>query len=54
MSDIKFHRITDCNGSIDGLSKHTSFEAGFSMSEDCKGISGNYVPGSRPDGKEDE
>jgi len=34
MSDIKFHRITDCNGSMHGLDLHTSFEAGFSMSEE--------------------
>lgn len=34
MSDINFHRITDCNGSMHGLDKHTRFEAGFYMSEE--------------------
>lgn len=39
MNEIKFHRITDWNGSVyglvvDGLNKYTSFEAGFSISEE--------------------
>jgi hypothetical protein len=34
MSTINYHRIVDWNNSIHGLDKHTSFEAGFFMSEE--------------------
>ena len=34
MNEIKFHRITDWNVSVYESDKHTSFEAGFFMSEE--------------------
>jgi len=34
MAEIKYRRITDCNCTIEGLERHTSFEAGFYLSEE--------------------
>lgn len=43
MSEINYRRITDWNCSIYGKDKHTSFEAGFSISEKVLCLHGKII-----------
>jgi hypothetical protein len=43
MTEINYHRITDWNGSLHGMGKHTSFEAGFSTSGDALFFHGRII-----------